>query len=298
MFNISKSVNSLLQREKTPINPNDSYQIPEIIHIDGEIFERSSNEGNYKKLYENGSEIAIIPNPVYGTFSWDTQLEVCLHNQEIYEKNGLETVTDFEKSHAYVRGEEKPVLKGEYVEDLEPINKIEDHLKEDEIIEYIVELDRLKRQGEISTAESVVPWENILEETEILVRRPVTVNGETLEDYSTLNFGERPYSSEGREGDHIIQEFLDALWNNKKLEPEKTKDKVSLNETLDPQEIIREQGIPQQPPHGLPGTLSYKPRQDSIVISDIGEYTPEIFQQDKTPFNSGKEFLKHHNITK
>ncbi len=298
MFNISESFNGFLQSRDDPDNIKNGSPLPETVYIDGKRFERSSKKGNYKTLYENSSEIVMLPNTVYDTCSWDTQVEVCLHNLKIYEQNGLETVTDFEKSHAYIEGEIRPVLKGEYVEDLEPINKIEDHLKEDEIIEYVIELDRLKRQGEISTAESVVPWENILEETEILVRRPVIANGETLEDYSTLNFGERPYASEGREGDHIIQEFLEALWNNEKLEAEKTKDKISLNETIDPQKMIREQGIPQKPLHGLPRALSYRPRQDSIVISDIGEYTPEIFQQNNTPFNSGKEFLKHHNITK
>ncbi len=295
------SIKTILKGETEEDKPRPTYTevLPDTVEIENRHFERLPRQGNYKVLYANNSDIAMLPNPVNDDIDdLDTQVAVWKHNSQIYEENGLSTAADFETSHTHIDGERYPLIVGDYNPHLAPISDLsKDVLEEnwEDIVDYTVELDRLKRQGEIATAEPGVAWKKLLGNYDVVIDREI--GGGAIQGRRVSSFNERPYTAEGRDGNYILQDFLEALWNDERLLGDRSRD-IYLKESFHPKEAVMEEGIPSYSSKTLVDSLAYDEKKGSIVVDDLGEYSSTMFSDNsENRFKSGEEFLKSHEIT-
>jgi len=296
-----ESIKSLLGGEdkQEALRPVYEEILPETIRIEGASFKRLPRDGNYKVVYASDSKIAMLPNPSNDSIQdLETQVAVWEHNNSVYEENGLSTAADYDRTRTEINGERYPLLVGDYNQHLTPLDSLHEGLFEDkwsEIAEYTIELDRLKRQGKIATAEPAINWEKMLGDYDIVIDREMKDN-EVDQDQRVSSFKERPYNSEGRDGNYILEDFLEALWNNERVEPDKSKD-IYLKEGFYPKEVVLKEGLPTYSSKTLMDSLSYDEKAGSIVIDDLGEYSSTMFTDETdSRFDSEEQFLKHNGI--
>jgi len=303
--------------------PNDSSSsedfkrdlMPYKIEIDGFNFTRAEPGGEHKIPYRNPelNQIALLPNPVKFDTLEDKELQVDIwqHNGKRYKEAGLPTAdqnfndngnlveSGYTTGKTRVNGEEHPFLRCYFNPHLNSIDYVRDRArlyadKREEIIDAVITLDHLKREGEIATAENTADWEEIVNELEVVTERDMLFeNGETIHQRIST-YQNRPNG----EAEYLIEDFRQGLLGNTTV-PER--DEIYFKNDINPRELVLEEtGLPSSA-NGLLGKLKYNDKTGDIVVADLGECGEAIFNEEsnryEVRFNSINEFANYHGIT-
>jgi hypothetical protein len=284
--------------------------LPFEIEIDDAVFRREEHSGQHKIIYKGigTDDIAFLPDPeMFSEEERELQVSVWRHNGQKYKEAGLQTADErydedgnlirsgYETGEIWVEGEQHPYLKSYLNPHLSPIgeiitrNGLWDDMKE-ETYDTIITLDRLKREGEISSAEDIVRWEDILEGLEVVIPDP--------EGLDTDQAKIRYENTHPQRREYLLNEFIDGLYGNTEISGEE--ENLRFEEDIDPRQYVKEQGLPASA-QGFFNALQYNEKTRSIVVADLGEIGDAIFNGEQnrydTPLNSTDEFTSYHNIT-
>ena len=287
---------------------------PYAIDIDGEEFTHLPQKGNYKIAYLNKDthEIAFFPDPDNFPTSDERYMQVTTwaHNGSKLNEAGLMTAdqrfdedgelisSGYETGVVELEDGHQPFLKSYYNPHIEPIsflyerpNILEE--KAGEIVDAVATLDQLKREGTIATAESIVDWEEILEDVPVVTENPIQ-----LENGATLPQAEYPYSERPHGmGDYLLDDFIDALYEDTAVEE---REGIRFKEEFNPRDLILNETWLPSSSRGLREALAYNSKTGSITVSDLGEIDDAVFHDEtvnqEIRMGSAEEFTDYHNI--
>lgn len=282
--------------------------MPYELEIDGFMFTQEEPGGQHKVSYTNSelNEIALLPNPrKFDTVEdREIQIDVWKHNGERYKAAGLPTAdqnyddkgdlveSGYITGTTEINGEEHPFLRCYFNPHLNSIEHLKSRSrlyndKREEIIDAVITLDNLKREGEIATAEDTVNWKEVADELDVVYERDIPQGG-------VVNYGEL---SEEIKYD-LGKDFQQALFNDTSI-PQSSPD-IYFKDDINPRELVLEKGLPSSA-GGLINALKYNDKTGDIVVSDLGECADAVFNEGnnryEVRFDSVDEFANYHEIT-
>lgn len=291
--------------------------MPYELEIDGFTFVREELGGQHKVPYMNSelNQIALLPNPKKFERLEDRELQVDVwqHNGERYKAAGLPTAdqkyddegnlieSGYTSGTTEINGEEHPFLQCYFNPHLSSIDHLKNRSglysdKREDIVDAVVTLDHLKREGEIATAEDTANWEEVASELDVVFEEediPLG-NGEVLRQGGVTSYGE--LSEDAR--NYLGEDFRQALVENTSIQ-QKNED-IYFKENINPRELVLEEtGLPPSA-NGLVNALKYNDKTGEIVIADLGECGDAIFDGEnnryEVRFDSVDEFTTYHGI--
>lgn len=289
--------------------------LPYKLEIDGSTYTRERLGGQHKVAYTDSelNQIALLPDPVKFEALDDRELQVDVwqHNGQRYKEAGLSTVdqkyddngnivdSGYTIGTTEIDGEEYPVLQCYFNPHLNSIDYVQSREglyrdKREDIIDAVITLDQLKREGEIATAENTAEWEEVANELDVVCEEDIPIgNGEVISGGGVSKYGE--ISDEAKR--HLGEEFRQALFENTTVQ--NSRDDIYFKDNINPRELVLETGLPSSA-GGLVNTLKYNDKTGEIVVSDLGECGEAIFNGEKNRyevrFDSVDEFTTYHGI--
>lgn len=305
-----------LQEEESSLEAHGKDSLPYKLEIDGFTFTREELGGQHKIPYRNSelNQIALLPNPVKFNVIEDKELQIDVweHNGERYKVAGLPTAdqrfdengnlidSGYTTGTTEVNGEYQPFLRCYFnphlrsIEDVESQSRLYED-KREEIIDTIITLDHLKREGEIATAENTADWEEIAGELDVVCKEDIPLgNGKIARGGGVSSYTE--VSMEAK--NYLNEEFRRALIENRPVQC--SRDDLFFKNDINPRELVlKETGLPSSA-DGLLNAIKYNDKTGDIVVSDLGECVDAVFSEEKNSyevrFDSVNEFANYHGI--